>query len=219
MLHKMYYYLMIPNIQIRKAILQRGRISIKKGNSINIEYSKLKKYCFKVLGNGNSISIRGCHQNLSISISGENNEVVLVGETKTNNTNIVLIGKDCKIIISEGCSIGGGELVCMGKGNFIHIGPNCMFSNEIELWATDSHPIYCNDKPIPINQSKPIIIEEHVWVGKRSIILKGVKIGHDSIVGMGTIVTKDVPCSSLVVGNPSRIVKSGVTWSMDRIHI
>ena len=147
-------------------------------------------------------------------------KVILLGDTNTDNTSIVLIGKDCKVIISEGCSIGGGKLVCMGNSNFIHIVPNCMLSNKIKLWATDTHSIYCDDITIPINQSKSIILEEHVWVVKRAIILKGVKIGHNySIVGMGTVVTKDVSCLSLVVGNPSCIVRSGVTWSMDRILI
>ena len=130
-------------------------------------------------------------------------KVILLGDTNTDNTSIVLIGKDCKVIISEGCSIGGGKLVCMGNSNFIHIVPNCMLSNKIKLWATDTHSIYCDDITIPINQSKSIILEEHVWVVKRAIILKGVKIGHNS----------------LVVGNPSCIVRSGVTWSMDRILI
>ena len=52
-------------------------------------------------------------------------KVILLGDTNTDNTSIVLIGKDCKVIISEGCSIGGGKLVCMGNSNFIHIVPNC----------------------------------------------------------------------------------------------
>ena len=39
-------------------------------------------------------------------------KVILLGDTNTDNTSIVLIGKDCKVIISEGCSIGGGKLVC-----------------------------------------------------------------------------------------------------------
>lgn len=58
-------------------------------------------------------------------------KVILLGDTNTDNTSIVLIGKDCKVIISEGCSIGGGKLVCMGNSNFIHIVPNCMLSNKI----------------------------------------------------------------------------------------
>ena len=98
-------------------------------------------------------------------------KVILLGDTNTDNTSIVLIGKDCKVIISEGCSIGGGKLVCMGNSNFIHIVPNCMLSNKIKLWATDTHSIYCDDITIPINQSKSIILEEHVWVVKRAIIL------------------------------------------------
>ena len=48
-------------------------------------------------------------------------------------------------------------------------------------------------------------IGNHVWIGKRAIILKGVTIGDGSIVGMGAVVTKDVPSNSLAVGNPAKI--------------
>lgn len=137
-----------------------------------------------------------------------------------NYTHIVIIGNNCKILIGDNCSLGGVEMFLMGNGNSIQIGSGCTFSNEVRLWATGSHPIYnCGNNQVPINLSKPIIIKDCVWVSKRAMILKGVLIGSNSIVGMGAIVTKDVLNSTIVAGNPARIVKQGVSWSMDRINV
>lgn len=87
-----------------------------------------------------------------------------------------------------------------------------MFSDEISIRNGDSHPISEKDSGKRINYSKDIFIGNHVWIGARAIILKGVAIGDNSVVGIGTIVTKDVPASSIVGGVPSSILKSNITW-------
>ena len=56
-------------------------------------------------------------------------------------------------------------------------------------------------------KSSEIIIEDDVFIGLNSMILKGVTIGARSIVGAGSVVTKSVPCDSIVCGNPSRVIK------------
>lgn len=53
----------------------------------------------------------------------------------------------------------------------------------------------------------PIVIEDNVWIGARSVILKGVTIGEGSIVACDSVVTKDVPPFTIVAGNPARVVK------------
>lgn len=53
----------------------------------------------------------------------------------------------------------------------------------------------------------PIIIEEDVWIGSNCVILSGVKIGRGSVIGAGSIVTKDVPKYSIIIGNPGKIVR------------
>lgn len=53
----------------------------------------------------------------------------------------------------------------------------------------------------------PVSIGNDVWVGCNAIILKGVRINQDAIVGAGAVVTKDVPAYAIVVGNPAKVVK------------
>lgn len=54
--------------------------------------------------------------------------------------------------------------------------------------------------------SAPIRVCRHAWIGARSVILKGVTIGEGAIVGTGSLVTKDVPSWTIVVGNPARAI-------------
>ena len=60
--------------------------------------------------------------------------------------------------------------------------------------------------------TKPVIIEDDVWIGTRVTILKGVTVGKGAIIGACSVVTKDVPPHSIVVGNPAKVVKENVTW-------
>jgi Acetyltransferase (isoleucine patch superfamily) len=54
---------------------------------------------------------------------------------------------------------------------------------------------------------KPVVIEDNVWIGSGAIILPGVHIGTGSVIGAGSVVTKDVPPGSVVVGGPSKVIR------------
>lgn len=56
--------------------------------------------------------------------------------------------------------------------------------------------------------SAPIVIEDDVWVGAHSFILKGVTIGARSIIGAGSVVTKNIPADCVAAGNPCRVIKN-----------
>ena len=87
-----------------------------------------------------------------------------------------------------------------------------MFSNHILLRNTVSHKVLNLEDNQVTNASRSIRLGEHVWIGQNATILKGVSIGDNSIVALGTIVTKDVPANSIVAGVPSKVVKTGITW-------
>jgi len=80
----------------------------------------------------------------------------------------------------------------------------------VSIQDCDIHKVIENGKE-KIN-SKPIIIEDKVWIGKNTLILKGVKLGSGSIIAAGSVVTKDVESKSMVAGNPARVVKRNITW-------
>jgi maltose O-acetyltransferase len=55
--------------------------------------------------------------------------------------------------------------------------------------------------------SAPIILEENVWLGARVIVLRGVTIGKGSVIGAGSVVTKDIPPGVLAAGSPARVIR------------
>ena len=87
----------------------------------------------------------------------------------------------------------------------IKIGDACMIAHGVYISDADWHGIY--DRAEPVGQTKPVILEDNVWVGDSAIICKGVTIGKNSIIGAGAIVTKDVPQNSIFAGNPAKLVK------------
>ncbi|UIR56006.1 acyltransferase [Sphingobacterium sp. SRCM116780] len=169
-------------------------------------------------GRGNKIFVKGELFNTKIEMHGNNNVVYLQNNTEIHDATIIIRGDGCKLYIGEKSTFGGGRMVIMGSNNVINIGKGCMMSDQIELWATDSHPIY-NEDNIVINKSKPIHIEDSVWIGARSSILKGVLIRKGAIIGMGSTVVKDVPSFCICAGNPLKVIKEHVTWSREYIRI
>jgi acetyltransferase-like isoleucine patch superfamily enzyme len=93
----------------------------------------------------------------------------------------VFINENCKIVSHKNITI---------KDN-VSIGPNVMIFD---------HDHDGNGGFI----SKDILIDENVWIGSQVIILKGLKIGRNSIIGAGSVITKDVSENSIMVGNPAK---------------
>ena len=125
-----------------------------------------------------------------------------------------------KIEIGESCYIGEGTRIW--SANSIKIGNRVFISHNVNLHDTNSHSIdpilrYKHVQAImsvghpSINdfdiQSKAVSIEDDVWIGFNSTILKDVKIGRGSIVAACSVVTKDVPEFVIVAGNPAQLVK------------
>lgn len=97
---------------------------------------------------------------------------------------------------------------CEVHGEVI-IGKDVMMAPEVVIY-TKGHAFEDVTRPM-IEQGetkmKPVIIEDDVWLGRRAMILPGVRIGHGSIIGAGAIVTKDVEPMTVVAGNPAKVVK------------
>ena len=80
-------------------------------------------------------------------------------------------------------------------------------SEGVTIIDSDVHRI--NNK---IDISKPIVIEDNVWIGINTIILKGVTIGAGSVVSAGSVVTTNMPPKTLVGGVPAKITKRDIKW-------
>lgn len=90
----------------------------------------------------------------------------------------------------------------------VTIEESCLIGDGVLIVDTDFHRVEASTRrENPMNDA-PVIIAENVWVGSRSIILKGVVIGKNSVIAAGSVVTRSVPADSLVGGNPARFIRS-----------
>jgi len=86
----------------------------------------------------------------------------------------------------------------------VKIGNDALIGTHVMIMDCDFHRV--EDKTWDTN-GEPIIVEDRAWLGNRSIILKGVTIGHDAVVAAGSVVTKDVPPRTVVAGVPAKVVR------------
>lgn len=93
----------------------------------------------------------------------------------------------------------------------IWIGDHCAISWDCEILDTDIHQVLSSDE-MELPRTAPVRIENRVWIGTRAIILKGVTIGEGSVIGAGSVVTRDIPAYSLAAGNPARVLRTIAGW-------
>ena len=86
----------------------------------------------------------------------------------------------------------------------VKIGPHCLLGHYTFVMDNDQHDII---RHAEVPQSGPVIMEDHVWIGSKTVILPGVRIGSRAVIGAGSIVTKDIPPRCVAAGNPARVLR------------
>jgi len=178
-----------------------------------IKFKVLKKQGFTV---GRDVDIIG--KLIYTAVKGSK---VTIGEgTKlsTSNSGYHLgVFSPMKIILSSSSAI-----ISIGKNTRIHasciharekveIGNNCLIAGNCQIFDCSGHDLSFENVENRINtvgNTKPVIVEDNVWIGFGSIIMPGVRIGYGSVIAAGSIVVKDVPPMSVVGGNPANIIKT-----------
>ena len=136
------------------------------------------------------------------------------------------IGKYSSIDINFHCECGKhifiGDTVIINMNctflddNIIKIGNNVLIAPNVQLY-TATHPINANERFVNDwdersvdlffrTKALPITIEDNVWIGG-TIVLPGITIGRNSVIGAGSVVTKSIPTYSVAVGNPCRVIR------------
>ena len=145
-------------------------------------------------------------------------ENVRIGRFCDIHGKLLALGKDAKITIGDYTTIRYSSFV--GAVECVQIGNHVIISNNVTIYDNNNHPTD-PQKRIEMTKSgfnsdlwhwkysahKPVVIKDNVWIGEKSVILKGVTIGEGAVVGCCSVVTKDVAPYTVVAGNPAREVK------------
>lgn len=164
------------------------------------------------------------------SLLGENVTLSKDANIESPRKTQITIGNNCDLlchlIVRDNGLLTIGENTTIRRNSYIGcinritIGNNVIISNNVHIYDNNNHPtnplkrlemsksgFYSSLWEWTRSDMKPVIIEDNVWIGERSTILKGVTIGRGSIVGCDSVVTKNVPPFCIVAGNPAKIVK------------
>ena len=117
-----------------------------------------------------------------------------------NHKCILQTSSNGNIRIGNNCGFSGVSIV---SSIGVEIGDNVMCGANVMIGDRNDH----EDK-YPQFQPEKIRIQDNVWIGMNCVIMKGVTIGENSIIGANSIVTKDIPANSIAVGNPCRVIKN-----------
>ncbi len=104
-----------------------------------------------------------------------------------------------RVLVNHGCSIAATKLVS--------IGDRCNIGSQVILMDSAFHdidPERRDHEPVPA----PVILETNVWLAARVIVLPGVTVGENSVVGAGSVVTRDIPPNVLAAGMPAKVIRS-----------
>lgn len=137
-----------------------------------------------------------------------------------NNTisgNPIGVSQPCIFFVDKGCSIAIGENVGLSQvtlnaqadiviGNRVKIGGGtCIYTSDFH--SLDAR-IRSTKDDLLNRRSAPVFIKEDVFIGAKCTILKGVTIGEESIIGAGSVVTKDIPARQIWAGNPAKFIRN-----------
>ncbi len=168
--------------------------------------NKIKVDKSSIVSIAKSSKIVGC----DILIRGNNNNLVVDSDTQLRNMTMEIIGDNCSVKIGKNCMIGDNCYLSVKEGTCLIIGDDCGLSRNIKLMTSDGHPIF-KDKQ-RINKAKDIILGSHIWIADNVTILKGVSISDGSVIGINSMVTKDVLSKVICVGNPAKVIKENIEW-------
>ena len=156
---------------------------------------------FKNITIGDNVSFGG-----KVYIRIRNNGKLILGNKVRTGPEVWLVtANESNFIVGENSVLGSYTIINGGHG--ISIGSNCLFAGFVYINSSE-HGFDRNE--IIQKQSfygSPISIGDDVWIGGHTFINKGLNLGTGSVIGAGSVVTKDIKNYNIVVGNPAKVIK------------
>ena len=198
----------------------RSKVTVEgEGNVLDLGKSRLHGARIEVRGNGNQIRIHpSCKLvNVSFRLLGDNLRAELGERVKFSQWGeLLLMGQDAEIRIEHHTTVESARFIAHG-GTSLEVGPDCMFAYDVEVRTSDEHSILDAESGVRLNPDQSVRIGEHVWFGARSVVVKGVSIGDNSVIATGSIVSRDIGSGVVAAGIPAKEIRHGVNWDRRRL--
>ena len=205
-------------------LFQKIFLSIK----LVIEIADNKQRYASFLNNATMHSSVKILPNASVTNLSQSKNLIIIGKDSVIRGELIIFAHSGKISIGEGCYVGDGTRIWSSES--IYIGNHVYISHNANIHDTNSHSInaelrsqhfyaimstgHPKENIFDIKASS-VVIDDDVWIGFNSTILKGVKIGKGSIIAACSVVTKDVPSNVIVAGNPAKVIRELVPFKID----
>lgn len=224
--NRKYLVFRILGLKFKKRI-RFGHIYLVNGDKRK-EVKKVKGLDIEFIGHDAVVEI-GCNplpKFINSRIIIGTNSYIKIGSTDftLKDLYIRLNSSNSKVLIGDNLAIAGSCFITSNEHNInISIGKDCLFSSSIYIRASDGHTIYNEETREVLNYPEDIKIGNHVWCGNGVRILKGADIPDNTVVGIGSIVTKSstshgISSGSILAGSPAKVLKTGCNWSRKSIE-
>ena len=190
-----------------------------RGNRIEYDGPPMPSISIKFTGRDNRLVIAADARLMALSIDFDCNggSAEIGGSSGPRFAAAIRVGEQASVTIGTNVSATTKVAMSAAEGASIRIGDDVMFASDVQVRCDDGHPIFDIRTGRRINVSRSISIGDHVWLGLRSTVLGGVTIGEGTVVGLGSIVTKDLPNNVVAAGTPAKVVRRDVAW--ERPHL
>jgi maltose O-acetyltransferase len=110
---------------------------------------------------------------------------ITIGDANAFSNNVAIVANE-QVLVRDGCQIG----------------------DQVVIYDCDFHEISPKSRVDSPGPARPVVIGNNVWLGSRAMVLKGVTIGDNSVIGAMSVVTKSVPANCIAAGNPAKVIRA-----------
>jgi acetyltransferase-like isoleucine patch superfamily enzyme len=115
--------------------------------------------------------------------------------------------RNTRVAIGADTTFNNG-VTLRSEGPGITIGRRCLFGWSVEVWDSDFHELHPQRRLHGTPATAHVAIGDNVFIGARTLIMKGVSIGDDTVIGAGLVVVHSLPASVIAAGNPARVIRA-----------
>ena len=176
----------------------------------------------------------------AIEADGDNNRIRIGSECRSQAFHIKITGSGCTVEIGHSCNLSAVKIFAQQDATIrigdhsgftwltqiqchepssVEIGEGFLCASETLITSSDMHAIFDLKTGRRINQARDIRIGSSVWIGQRVTILKGAKIGQQSVIGANSVVAGAIPANVIAGGSPARVIREGIYWKHELTEV